>query len=212
MTWSSSPIIGTNSVSANKAPINNAFAYIEQEMVKDHFWDDDDSDKDGRHNIVHMPEQTGDPSSMPVDMKGGYYVRQKTAGESPDKQLYEPYYFNEDGATKNILQLGMRAMVQFEYDGAVTIKYSHNVSSVARTGTGLYTVTFTTALPTANYVPIAFAMRNASAGTASLYVSADNAASKITSIGTTTLKLRFSSGSDGNARDPLVGTIAIMGG
>jgi len=215
MTWSDTPIVGSNSVSANKAPINNAFSYIAQEMVKDHFWDDNDSDKDGRHNIVHMPEQTGDPSSMPVDMKGGYYVRQKTAGESPAKQLYEPYYFNEDGATKNILQLGFRAMVQFDgrsSNGACTINYSHNISGVSRTGTGLYTVTFTTALPSSDYIPLAFAMRNASASTASLYVSADNAASKTTSIGTSSLKIRFSSGSGGDVRDPLVGTIAIMGG
>jgi hypothetical protein len=215
MTWSDTPIAGSNSVSANKAPINNAFSYISQEMVKDHFWDDNDSDKDGRHNIVHMPEQSSDPSSMPVDMKGGYYVRQKTAGESPAKQLYEPYYFNEDGATKNILQLGFRAMVQFDgrsSNGACTINYSHNVSSVSRTGQGLYTITFTTALPSTDYIANGMAMRNASASTASLYVSVNNGTSKTSSINTGSLKIRVSSGSGGDVRDPSYGMIAIMGG
>jgi hypothetical protein len=44
-----------------------------------------------------------------------------------------------------------RAWVNFDGTGTVAIRSSFNVSSITDTGTGLYTVNFTTAMPDANY-------------------------------------------------------------
>ena len=46
--------------------------------------------------------------------------------------------------------LGIRACALFNFVdivGAQTIKYAHNVTSVTRSATGTYTVTFSSALP-----------------------------------------------------------------
>jgi hypothetical protein len=45
-----------------------------------------------------------------------------------------------------------RAWVNFNGTGTVAIRASGNVSSITDTGTGVYTVNFTTAMPDANYV------------------------------------------------------------
>jgi hypothetical protein len=50
---------------------------------------------------------------------------------------------------------GCRAWVNFNGTGTVAIRASGNVSSITDNGTGDYTVNFTTAMPDANYSPIA---------------------------------------------------------
>jgi hypothetical protein len=50
---------------------------------------------------------------------------------------------------------GCRAWVNFNGTGTVAIRNSGNVSSITDNGTGDYTVNFTTAMPDANYSPIA---------------------------------------------------------
>jgi hypothetical protein len=47
-----------------------------------------------------------------------------------------------------------RAWASFEYNGSVVINADGNVATITRTSTGLYTVTFTTAMPNANYAVI----------------------------------------------------------
>jgi hypothetical protein len=54
-------------------------------------------------------------------------------------------------ATQNGMTGIAKAWVNWSSNGTVTINSSFNVSSVTRTGTGLYTITFTTAFPSANY-------------------------------------------------------------
>jgi len=60
-----------------------------------------------------------------------------------------PPQFN-DGSGAQIGTL-CRAWVNFNGVTTAAIRASFNVSSVTRTGTGAYTINFTTALPSANY-------------------------------------------------------------
>ena len=61
-------------------------------------------------------------------------------------------------ATQNGMTGIAKAWVQFTgAGGGATINQSFNVSSVTRTGAGLYTITFTTAMPNANYAAAAAA-------------------------------------------------------
>lgn len=48
-----------------------------------------------------------------------------------------------------------RAWVNFNGTGTVAIRASFNVTSITDNGTGDYTVNFTTAMPDANYSPVA---------------------------------------------------------
>jgi hypothetical protein len=57
-------------------------------------------------------------------------------------------------STNNAYSGIAKAWVQFSYaTGSMVVSTSFNVSSVTRTSTGLFTVNFTTAMPSANYVP-----------------------------------------------------------
>ena len=64
-----------------------------------------------------------------------------------------PVVFKDGNGT----QIGTlcRAWVNFNGTGTVAIRGSFNVSSITDNGTGDYTVNFTTAMPDANYAPIA---------------------------------------------------------
>jgi hypothetical protein len=62
---------------------------------------------------------------------------------------------------------GCRAWVNFNGTGTVAIRASGNVSSITDSGTGEYTVNFTTAMPDANY-SFVFGKRSSSTNTASL--------------------------------------------
>ena len=57
-------------------------------------------------------------------------------------------------ATNNAYLGIAKAWVAFSGSGSTSILASFNVSSVTYGGTGTYTVNFTTAMPSANYVPL----------------------------------------------------------
>ena len=83
-------------------------------------------------------------------------VQSSTAGTPPQ--------FNDGNGT----QIGTlcRAWANFGYvSSAITIRGSFNVSSVTRTGTGAYTVSFTNSMPDANYAAVIY--NNADTGTTS---------------------------------------------
>jgi hypothetical protein len=54
-------------------------------------------------------------------------------------------------ATQNGMTGISKCWVVFTGQGSATILNSYNVSSVTRTGTGAFTITFTTAMPSASY-------------------------------------------------------------
>jgi hypothetical protein len=73
-----------------------------------------------------------------------------------------------------------RAWVNFNGVSGASIRASGNVSSVARNGTGDYTVNFATAMPDANYSPIASAQPNTADG-----ISPSNGQVTLSIVGTT---------------------------
>ena len=84
-------------------------------------------------------------------------------------------------ATQNGMTGIAKAWVQFTgASGGATINQSFNVSSVTRTATGTYTITFTTAMPNANY-SVASACGNA--GTNTAYTSGYNIVPTTTTYG-----------------------------
>jgi hypothetical protein len=70
-------------------------------------------------------------------------------------------------ATQNGMTGIPKAWVNFNGVTTVTIRASFNIASVVRNGTGDYTITFTTAMPDANYVISGTASRAGTTGQAS---------------------------------------------
>ncbi len=216
MTWSDTPVAGQQSVSANKAPINNAFIYIANEMKKDHFWDNANNNLDGRHQFVQMPkfEAGGNPANPAIatDMNGVFYMKDKTAGDAPDLQMTEPFYQANDGTRNQIEQVGFRAMIHFEMlisnPFTITEKYVHNCS-VVRTAVGQFTLTFDVQMPTANYILFGTALRTGTDTTLNLAPRSGTKAARITA---TTLQFTTESVNNGVLRDPLVVMLAVCGG
>jgi len=213
MTWSDTPIDGQQNVAANKAPINSAFTYIANTEKVDHFWDNANSNLDGHHQFVQMPknESGGIPANPTIatDIDGVFYAKEKTATEAPDIQITEPHYVVNDGANDQVLQLGFRAMVSFSSSGGML--YNHNVSSVTKNGTGLFTINFTTPLPSDKYIVFGSAMRS-TASDAPLVMAIQNSTTITNKIKTTSIAVTFISTSSGAVRDPSRAMIAVCGG
>ena len=154
MSWNSTSPDGTKSVKDNNPIIQANTTYTETEMNKDHFWNIG-GDEDGRHKFAQMPKYTDGAVATPTSptiaagMDLAYFARLKTAAEATAQQDVQPYIRN---ASAIMQVLGIRACGVFNVAGGVsTTVYAHNCS-VTRTGTGRFTATFTSALPSVNYI------------------------------------------------------------
>jgi hypothetical protein len=82
-------------------------------------------------------------------MEGAVYLKAKSTTESPDNQDVQPFFINNQavgvpGVTQISQLLGIRACACFEvFGGVVTLKYTQNITSVARASVGIFTATFT---------------------------------------------------------------------
>ena len=208
MTWSDTPIDGQQSVANNKTPINNAFTYTSTSMKVDHYWDNANSNLDGHHQFVQMDKLGGATPANPTigtDMNGVYFCKDKTATEAPALQTTEPFYMSYDGTRNQILQMGFRAMVSFTgraTNGAATLTYIHNVASVTRTAEGTYTVTFTTVLPSDDYIVLVGGIRNDSSSNRILAASVKSSVAQNTVQTTALVKVIFGRA---NASSPELG-------
>lgn len=57
----------------------------------------------------------------------------------------------ESTAVTNVINGSAKAWVNFNGEGTLAVRRSFNVTSVIDSGTGIYTVNFTTSMPDANY-------------------------------------------------------------
>jgi len=151
MSWNTDSPDGTKSVKANNDILQANTTYTETEMNKDHFWNIG-ADEDGHHKFAQMPKYTdgavATPTSPTLDtgMDLAFFSRLKTAVEATVAQDVQPYARNANA----IMQLlGIRACGVFNSAG--TLSYSHNCT-LTRNAEGRFTVNFTTALPTVNYI------------------------------------------------------------
>lgn len=223
MPWNPVWPIGNLSVKANETPGTQNTAYIETTMgntavgtqddtTRDHFWNVG-SFEDGRHRYVCSPAFTigGNPADPVIgdQMDGVSYIRFKTAAESTAQQDVQPFFQN---ATSIMQLLGMRACIVFNFNGAITSTvYAHNVDSLSRTATGKYTLNFTTALPSINYLVLGAAIRNSSSTSDELMfmMQGSQTVTNVKDVGS--CKFQFQSTS-GTLRDPLQAWVICFGG
>jgi hypothetical protein len=98
-----------------------------------------------------------------------------------------------------------KAWVQFTVSGGVvTVNASYNIASVVRNGTGDFTITFTTAFASANYVPAGMTRKTASNN--ALFVAIDRVNAPTSSA------LRIATANDiGTNEDPAAVAVVVFG-
>ena len=177
--------------------------------TRDHFWNVG-SNEDGRHRFIQSPAFT--VGGLPADpvlgtgMDSVAFSKLLTVTESVAQQDIQPFFRNASA----IMQiLGIRAMAVFDANGVIA--YKHNVATVAKTATGLYTMTYTTALPSNAYLCLGGSIRNDSSASAELYFSMQGSTTIDGSKSTTRCKVQYQS-SGGTLRNPLQGWIVCFGG
>ena len=97
-----------------------------------------------------------------------------------------------------------RAWVNFNGTGTVAIRASGNVSSITDNGTGLYAVNFTTAMPDANYAPLALCKSSTGSDIVSPGLQ------KTTAPTTSSFQLRTSENTEGGLQDPDIVAVAVF--
>jgi len=177
MPWNSEWPLGSASVKANRVTGDENTKYIQTTMgnmvvgtnavdTTDHFWDVD-PELDGHHRFIRSPGFTvgGNPADPLVGtaMDQVIYAKLKDASESTAQQDVQPFARNATGIAQ---LLGIRAMAVF--DSTPTLQYGHNCV-VTKNGTGDFTLTFSSALPSANYLVYIGGVRNNSTGNNSVY-------------------------------------------
>lgn len=220
MTWNAVSPNGALSVKANELPMQQNTTYIETKMgnsivgtntasTRDHFWNVG-SNEDGRHRFIQSPAFTvGALPTNPVlgtGMDSVFYSKLKVVAESSSQQDVQPFFRN---ASAIMQVLGIRACAVFNGVGAVV--YSHNVASVTRTAEGRYTVTYSSALPSNNYLVLGGAIRNDSSSTKELLFEIQ-AATTLTTVKSTALVKVMTRSDGGDVHDPLQAWVVCFGG
>lgn len=213
MAWLNSPVTGTNSVSANKAPINANHNYIAATMVVDHFWDDlPVAGVDGHHQFVAGPgyETGGSPAdpALPASCDFIFWAREITKDDTTTENL--PFMKNSEG---HEFLLGVRAALNFSVTSPNTggatpvIEWQYNISSIMRDSQGKFTINYTNNMPNRNYIPAGNAYTTGNPLT--LHVLSQ--ASYNTNVDPSFIKVEFVDNNN-TAFDPERGMILIMGG
>ena len=169
MPWNSLYPEGAKSVKDNVPLGNQNTTYTETELNKDHYWNIG-VNEDGRHkwvntvatNDVDPTIATNAPLAAGMDLL--YFSRLKTATEATTAAARncQPFVKNLSPVgeitpwSAGVMQLlGIRAMALFNPvagNVAQTLVYSHNVTSVIRQTAGRYSINFTNAMPSDDYL------------------------------------------------------------
>jgi len=199
--WNAVSPDGTKSVKANETIIQANTSYIEVTENIDHYWNVG-ADEDGHHQQVQMVKKAVEP----------------TLDTGMDSLLYAFDNVETEMFLKNntsVMQLlGIKACVVFNYaaGAAQTVVYSYNVASVVRAdGTGRYTITYTDALPTNNYIVLGNGIRNNADTSKGIQVSLQGSVAVNTVKSTALCKVVTNSQAD-SVVDPLQTWVVCFGG
>lgn len=185
-------------ISTTQTPIQNNFDYIQKAVGQEHNFVANDTDPTHTyHLLASMPNRALSPA-LPAGTNGVYFVSGGIA------------YFYDGTLNYPLSPFCVRAAVNFDgVPGSPTIRSSFNVTSVTKNGTGDYTINFTTALPSNNYLVQCTGMRNSNDDISNGQVR--GTATYGNSVSTTSLRVQFNGGSSSLA-DVLMGNVIVFGG
>lgn len=210
MVWNANWPVGTDSVAANRSTGQANTTYVKTTMNVDHFWDES-TNQDGHHRYVQTEAtNNADPSlatnpTLATEMDLVYYSRFKTATESVAQQDCQPFCLNN---TDVMQLLGMRACVVWDISAgaAQTVAYGHNITSVTKVSTGLFTVSFANNLPSTDYLVLGGGLYSAGSIIGAV---ASTSISDVKTIGQCKVRTFLTSGSNIN---PNQGWFVFFGG
>ncbi len=197
-----SPSVPLNSDSPGIFPAQNQanMNRLQTLLGADHQFNLTAAANDGWHNLVHLTQQA--PAGA-LAATGRLYVKSSAS-------RIHAFYMDDTGAEYQVTPtMPIRAAVNFDGTGAVgaqVMRSQFNVASVMKTGTGLYTVNFTTAMPDANYIVQITGMRNIDSQVHGFVL---GGASYSASVNTTRVKLKFIGGSS-STDDVFMGNVTIF--
>lgn len=197
------PLIPLSSDSPSIFPAQSQgnFTRLQALLSADHQFNLSIAANDGYHNLVHLTQQA--PAGA-LASTGRVYAK-SSAGR------IHQFYMDDTGAEYQMSpSMPIRAAVNF--NGTIagvpqTIRSGYNVTSVSKTATGTYTITFTTAMPNANYIVQLTGMRNTSGSIA--HGSVLGAASYASSVTTASVKVTFVDSTEA-LTDVLMGNVTIF--
>lgn len=167
---------------------NNNYTRLKQIINNDHVFNDTQNvNTDGIHRQVTMLARTA-PVSLPTGTNAILY----TAVDSLSRA--QLYYYNGVITSQITPTVAIRAAVAFDNSG--TIQSQFNVASIVKTGTSIYTITFTSAMPNANYIVQVTGMRPGANTICNGSVLGNSFASSVT---TTFVKVVFTGGDSSQA-------------
>lgn len=159
MTWD--PSIPDTNTSPGLLPTTAATNWTRLQTIvgADHQFNFTAASTDGYHKISHWVNQAGtlsDNTPVPIASVGQLYTKTLNGSE----HLCYQKGTDNTGEYEAVLSLfPVRAAVIFTGTGAIgaqtLIGTPFNVASVMKTATGVYTVNFTNALPSTEYIPLA---------------------------------------------------------
>lgn len=206
MTWNSTVITGSNSVSANKTPLNQNSAYITAKVGLNHFWDGNFIDNgstvarsglDGFHSHLELPafENPSGTSADPTrsaNIDGMFYYKKETVRQNDSSTGTEIIPLADNARQGKGAVLIAHAYCEFTFTTAYTsgtvqvpnanirshfgIGESGGNLQIVQTNNGKFRITFANAAPTANFIVFGTAFSSSRA----LYVTSDIATPKTT--------------------------------
>lgn len=162
------PDVPQNSDSPSLFPAQNRenMARLQTIVGADHQFNLATASNDGYHNLIHMTVQA--PTGV-LASTGRSYVK------SSASRVHQ-FYMDDQGTEYQITPtLPIRAAVRFLNNGTI-VGTAYNVSGVVHAATGVYTVTFATPLPDANYMILLSSRANGTEPNTSYWVNASSGA------------------------------------
>lgn len=196
------PLIPLSSDSPSIFPAQSQgnFTRLQTIVGADHQFNLSAAANDGYHNLVHLTQQA--PAGA-LASTGRLYAK------SSASRIHQ-FYMDDTGAEYQMSpSMPIRAAVNF--DGTIVgipqmIRSGYNVTSVSKTATGTYTITFTTAMPNTDYIVQVTGMR---IGPGDVTQGSVLGNSYNTSVKTGSVKVLFAT-SAGTAVDVIMGNVTIF--
>jgi len=154
MTFNAAVPLNSDSPSIFPAQNQTNMARLQTLLGADHQFNLSAAADDGYHNIIHMTQQA--PSGALAATGRGYV-------KSVNGRIHD-FYMDDAGREFQITPtIPIYAAVNF-VGSSTAIRFGFNIASVVRNGAGDYTINFTTALPSNNYIVTGMCMRDVTTG------------------------------------------------
>ncbi len=183
------------------------FTRLKTIIDADHKFNDTAAVDDGFHERVSLINQPG-PGHPTIPAGANALLYSLNVSLATGTSRTEVFTRNTEG----FHLIGARACVVFQGRasmGACTLEMAFNVSGVARSVEGIYTVTFSRNMPTAKYATLAMAQSSGTSETRNAQLVGGANLAVAQTVTTTTLQIQNSSGSN---RDPITCAVFIFGG